>query len=49
MAGKGGPGDTAEWLRGWIAGSGRFDSLAEFHQVCAKCEHCAWFGLEAEG
>ena len=49
MAGHGGPTDTAEWLSGWVAGSGRFPSLAEFQRVCASCAHCAWFGLEPEG
>jgi uncharacterized protein (TIGR02996 family) len=44
MAGHGGPASTTEWLRGWIAGSGRFGSLADFHRVCARCEHCAWRG-----
>jgi hypothetical protein len=42
MAGQGGPTDTAEALRRWVARSGRYASVAEFQQVCADCPHCAW-------
>jgi hypothetical protein len=42
MAEQGGPTDTAEDLRRWLAGSGRFASVAEFQQMCAGCPHCAW-------
>ena len=42
MADHGGPADTAEELRRWVARSGRFASAADFQQVCAGCPHCAW-------
>jgi hypothetical protein len=42
MAGHGGPTDTAEELRRWVASSGRFASVADFQRVCASCPHCAW-------
>jgi hypothetical protein len=40
FANKGGPTDTAERLIRWISESGKFKSLAEFHQICDSCEHC---------
>jgi hypothetical protein len=42
MADEGGPADTAEELRRWVASSGRFASVLDFQQVCAGCPHCAW-------
>jgi hypothetical protein len=42
MADNGGPTDTAEQLRQWVARSGRFRSVADFQRVCAGCPHCAW-------
>src|SRR5437763_1881526 len=37
MADQGGPTDTAEALREWVATSGRFKSVADFQRVCAGC------------
>jgi hypothetical protein len=42
MADHGGPTDTAGALRRWVAASGRFQSVADFQRVCARCSHCAW-------
>ncbi len=42
MADQGGPTDTAEELRLWVKRSGRFGSIGEFQEICAKCIHCPW-------
>jgi hypothetical protein len=42
FAGSVGPSDTTAHLCSWIDDSGRFDSLEDFHRVCALCEHCQW-------
>jgi hypothetical protein len=42
MADNGGPTDTAEALRRWVATAGRFASVADFQRVCAGCPHCEW-------
>ena len=49
MADHGGPTDTAEELRRWVAASGRFASVADFQRVCASCPHCAWRLPESQG
>src|SRR5437879_1342547 len=42
MADHGGPTDTAESLRRWIAETNRFSSVTDFQKVCAKCRYCPW-------
>jgi hypothetical protein len=49
MADHGGPTDTAEHLRRWVASSSRFTSVADFQRVCASCPHCAWRLPESQG
>ncbi|MBK8475900.1 MAG: hypothetical protein IPL39_06185 [Opitutaceae bacterium] len=42
LADSGGPIDTRKFLQKWIATSGRFAGLEDFHSVCASCPHCQW-------
>lgn len=42
FADSGGPRDTRDSLSKWIATSGRFAGLEEFHAMCASCPHCQW-------
>lgn len=42
LAGRGGPADTARTLNAWIRRSDRFETLADFHEVCAHCRNRPW-------
>ncbi len=41
MADHGGPTDTAEELRQWVAYT-TYGTIAGFQTVCAGCPHCPW-------